>query len=54
MGIGRVCYQVQFFDEAKRIFRKALQYAWRNSDQNTELEVYDNFGLVCNQKGKIR
>jgi uncharacterized protein HemY len=32
MGIGRVCYQVQFFDEAKRIFRKALQYAWRNSD----------------------
>lgn len=54
MGMGRICFDLQYFDEAKRLFRKALQYAWRNNDEDTELEVYDCFGQVHNQKGKIR
>lgn len=54
MGLGRICFDLLYFDQAKRIFRKALQYAWRNSDEDTELEIYDCFGQVNNQKGKIR
>lgn len=54
MGLGRICFDLKYFEEAKRLFRKALQYAWRNSDEDTELEVYDCFGQVSNQKGKVR
>ncbi len=54
MGMGRICFDLQYLDEAKRLFRKALQYAWRNNDEDTQLEVYDCFGQIHNQKGKIK
>lgn len=37
MGMGRICFDLQYLDEAKRLFRKALQYAWRNNDEDTQL-----------------
>jgi len=47
--MARVCLSLQKLEESKRLFRKALQYAWRSNDENSELEIYDYFGQVLNQ-----
>lgn len=37
MGMARICFDLQMFDESKLIFKKSLQYAWRSGDANNEL-----------------
>lgn len=54
MGMGRIAGDLQLYHEAKRIFKKCLQYAWRCGSEDCELEVYDLFGQILHYEGRTR
>ena len=54
MGMGRIAEYLELYTEAKRMFKKALQYSWRVNDENTELEVYDLYGQILHYEGRTK
>jgi len=46
MGLANCCFKIYKFSEAMILLKKALQYAWRFNDRESELEIYDKIGFT--------
>ena len=41
-------------EESLKIFKKALQYAWKLKDVETELKIYDFLGQIYYYEGSVK
>jgi predicted transcriptional regulator len=46
MQMGKITLEYQGYRESFKIFMKALEYAWKLKDEDTELIIYDFIGKV--------
>jgi len=51
MKMAECCKTVEKYDEAIKLLRKALQYAWEYNLANKELKCYDTLGKLYYIKG---
>ena len=51
IGMAKIAVDLKLTKEAIIIFKKALQFAWRNNSQDYELVIYDYLGKVFNSVG---
>lgn len=42
--MGNICMEMKFYSEAVKLYKKALQYAWKTKAVDQELLIYDLMG----------
>ncbi|EAR82364.1 hypothetical protein TTHERM_01179950 (macronuclear) [Tetrahymena thermophila SB210] len=53
LQLAKCARQINFYQEAIIILKKALQYAWYSKENDIELEIYDEFGRNYYFQGNI-
>lgn len=42
--MANICMEMKLYSEAIKVYKKALQYAWKTKDVNQEILIYDLMG----------
>lgn len=53
IGLANAAITYEKYDEAARIYKKCLQYAWYNKDLEMENQVYDRLSMCYFYLGNI-
>ena len=52
--MGSICIELKLFPEAIKVYKKALQYAWRVKNPQLELLLYDRLGNAYYNEGNLQ
>merc|ERR1711971_596291 len=53
LKLVKCAFRLKLYNEAMKLLRKALQYAWKCEDTKLELKIYEDMGLAYFYQGEL-